>query len=369
MGLSMKTLLSLRLPIATRLAIVGVLIVAVAVGASVWLSITEARDAMRERAQASLVVNINMLRDILGAKGEPRLDGERLLYGSDVINGDFTAVDKVKALAGSTATVFMGDIRVATNVQKPDGSRAVGTKLAPGPAYDAVFKQKTRYSGTADILGESYFTIYEPIVQKADGKVIGVLYVGVKQAEFMSVIREMVVWNTLAGLLTAAVAGLALFLLVRRMLAPLDAMKQALDRLATGDHETPVPVFRAGSEFAAMGQGVEVLRRASLEKVRLESEAAAQSGIVEQTRRMTEAEREEAANRQAEQARDLKTVMDAVAEGLGELAGGNFAHRITVAMPAGYAKLRADFNETVERLSATVRTIQSTSSDVGTAAR
>ncbi len=126
----MKKLVSLWLPISNRLAIVGIAIFTAAIAASVIVSIRAADSAMRERAQASLTVNINLLRDILTAKGEPRLEGDKLYFGSELINGSLATVDKIKALSGGTATVFMGDTRITTNVQKPDGSRAVGTKLA-----------------------------------------------------------------------------------------------------------------------------------------------------------------------------------------------------------------------------------------------
>jgi methyl-accepting chemotaxis protein len=65
----MKKLLSFRLPIATRLALLGVFFVGIAVAASVMVSLQAAEKAMRERAQASLVVNINLLRDLVAAKG------------------------------------------------------------------------------------------------------------------------------------------------------------------------------------------------------------------------------------------------------------------------------------------------------------
>lgn len=237
----MKKLLSIRLPIATRLALLGVFFVGLAVAASVMVSLQAADKAMRERAQASLVVNINLLRDLVAAKGEPRLDGDKLYFGDELMNGNFAAVDKVKALAGSVATIFMGDVRVATNVQKADGGRAVGTKLAQGTAYDTVLKQRQTYSGVADILGQAYFTIYEPIVQKSDNRVIGILFVGIKQADFMNVVSEMITGNVVAGLLIAIAAALALFFLVRRMMKPLGNLKGAMDRLAAGDLVTAVP--------------------------------------------------------------------------------------------------------------------------------
>ncbi|HEV7259819.1 MAG TPA: methyl-accepting chemotaxis protein [Bosea sp. (in: a-proteobacteria)] len=364
----MKKIVTAGLPIATRLAVVGVLFVGLAVAASVLVSLQAAEKAMRERAQASLSVNINLLRDLLATKGEPRLEGDKLFFGNELVNGNFAAVDKVKALAGSTATVFMGDVRVATNVQKPDGSRAVGTKLAPGAAYDAVFKQRATYSGAADILGTPYFTIYEPIIQKSDNSVIGVLYVGIKQQDFMSVISEMITGNIIAGLVIAAVAGVALFLLVRRMMKPLGSLKAAMERLAAGDLASVVPSFRSG-EFADMAGAVAVLRNAAIEKERLEVEAASQASLMDETRRSTEEQRQLSAQQRLEQAQQLEKVVGALADGLAELSHGNLTYRIELDLPADYVKLRDDFNATVERLSSTVKTIQATTADVGLAAR
>jgi methyl-accepting chemotaxis protein len=360
---------SLRLPISLRLAITGVVIVGVAVAASMLVSIQAADRAMRERAQSSLSVNINLLRDLLAAKGEPRLEGDKLYFGNEAVNGNFAAVDKVKTLAGSVATVFMGDVRVATNVEKADGGRAVGTKLAQGPAYDAVFKQRVTYSGAADILGQSYFTIYEPIVQKSNNQVIGILFVGIKQADFLQVIDTMMIGNIAAGLLIALVGGGLLLLLVRRMLKPLGVLKEAMHKLASGDLAAEVPAMRGGDEIAAMADAFGILRQAAIDKAELEAEAVRQSGMMDETRRMSEAERASSAERQLAQAREVEAVLAALAAGLAELSNGNLTHRIEIDMPAAYAKLRDDFNETVDRLSATVRTIQLTSADVGLAAR
>ncbi|KPF65889.1 hypothetical protein IP69_16580 [Bosea sp. AAP35] len=357
----------MRLPFATRLAIIGVVFVSLAVAASVMVSLRATEKAMRERAQASLTVNINLLRDLVTAKGEPRLEGDKLYFGNEAVNGNFAAVDKVKALAGSVATVFMGDVRVATNVEKADGTRAIGTKLAPGAAYDTVLKQRATYSGVADILGLPYFTIYEPIIQKSTNSVVGILFVGIKQQDFVSVISDMIFVSVMAGLLIAAAAGLALFLLVRRMMKPLGSLKAAMERLAAGDLVSAVPTFR-DREFAEMAGAVGVLRGAAIEKERLEADAQSQASLMDENRRSTEMERQQASEQRLQQAKELEQVVGAIAAGLSALSDGDLTHRIEAQMPADYAKLRADFNATVDRLSATVKTIQVTSADVGLAA-
>lgn len=365
----MKRLLSLKLPIASRLAMVGVVIVCVAVAASVIVSINAADATMRRRAHESLSVNINLLRDLLAAKGEPRIEGDLLYFGKEVANGSVAAVDRVKGLAGSVATIFMGDVRVATSVQKPDGSRAVGTKLAPGPAYDAVFKDRKSYTGNAEILGQSYFTIYEPIIQSSTNNVIGVLFVGMKQSEFLSVVDDMIRANVWAGLVIALLGGAILLLSVRQMMKPLGELNASMLKLASGDVETPLPVIRSGDEIAAMADAVGVLRSAAIEKIRLEIAATKQAAHIDETRRLNEAEREAAQHKQIEQAQELEAVVYALGQGLAELAAGNLTYRIDMALPPAYEKLRGDFNDTVDHLLGTVQMIQMTAADVGLAAR
>ena len=357
-----------RFAIATRLALAGAVIVAAAVAASVSFSIREADIAMRERAQANLVVSINVLRDQLAAKGPARREGDRLLFGQEVVNDNFAAVDKAKAIAGGVATVFMGDIRVSTNVQTADGKRAVGTKLAAGPAHDAVFRDKRTYVGEAMILGLPYFTIYEPILS-ASQDVIGILFVGVAKGEFMAFIDRMIVKDLLIGLLVALIAGGVLLLAVRRMLRPLGQLKEAMHRLASGDHEAAIPVLRSGDEVQAMAEAVGVLRDAAAAKARLEEEAATQSALLDDARLRTEEERRNVAQMQDEQAGELRRTIEVIGGGLAALAEGDLTHRIDQEVPPAYASLCADFNRAIETLAATVKTIQATSGDIGTAAR
>jgi hypothetical protein len=122
--------------------------------------------------------------------GAPKVEGNDAVAGKDVpalhfgttkMNNYFDVVDEVVQEHGGTATLFVkaGDeyVRVATNVKKDDGSRAIGTILDPnGPAI-AMIKKNEAYYGDATILGKPYVTGYEPI-KDATGNVIGVYYVG-----------------------------------------------------------------------------------------------------------------------------------------------------------------------------------------------
>jgi len=103
-------------------------------------------------------------------------------------------VDKVQSLVGGTCTIFQrmnesGDmLRVATNVTKLDGSRAIGTYIPavePDGKPNAVVSAITRgesYTGRAFVVNDWYITSYQPIFDK-EKKVVGCLYVGVKQED------------------------------------------------------------------------------------------------------------------------------------------------------------------------------------------
>jgi methyl-accepting chemotaxis protein len=223
--------------IVPRVTLVGVLTVFAAVAMSIWTSVKITEAEMYRRAQSELSINIKLLDSILAGYGAPSRQADKLYFGTTLINGDFEPVDRVKAIAGGTATVFVGDLRVATNVQKPDGSRAVGTRLAAGPAYDSVFGQRRTYRGEANILGEPYLTIYEPI--QSGGDVIGIAYVGIKKAEFFSVLQSLVTMNAVAGGGAILLAGLVMYFLVRRIFRPIGAIRRELVDMAdaTSQHE------------------------------------------------------------------------------------------------------------------------------------
>jgi methyl-accepting chemotaxis protein len=113
------------------------------------------------------------------------------------LNTETPVVDEVKGLVGGTATIFQrmneeGDIlRVATNVEKLDSTRAIGTYIpavnpdgTPNPVVSTVMQGKT-YRGIAYVVNAWYITAYEPIFDQ-QGEIIGVLYVGVKQENIES---------------------------------------------------------------------------------------------------------------------------------------------------------------------------------------
>ncbi|MDD2320967.1 MAG: cache domain-containing protein, partial [Geobacteraceae bacterium] len=119
---------------------VNMVIVAIALATAITICLVEFRTVLGQQAVESQESRIKTFWELLHTYGKDfTISDGKLLIGDRVLNGDFSIPDKLKVLTGGTATIFMNDERVSTNVVKEDGTRAVGTKLQ-GAAYDTVFK-------------------------------------------------------------------------------------------------------------------------------------------------------------------------------------------------------------------------------------
>jgi methyl-accepting chemotaxis protein len=177
---------------------------------------------------------IKTLREMLAQKGnEFRVADGKLMVGNYMINDNFELPDKLKDICGGTATIFMGDTRVSTNVLKEDGSRAVGTKLQ-GPAYDAVFKEGKSYRGEAVILGVPFFTAYDPI-RDARGETIGAIYTGVKKSEFFAVIDKIKLVVVGLTALILLLSGIFSRWFIFHLFKPLNQVLESVKQVAKGD--------------------------------------------------------------------------------------------------------------------------------------
>jgi hypothetical protein len=164
--------------------VVGILAAGCVIAASM---LPTAANAQADPKVAKAMTMIKANAEALGAakvEGTDAVAGKTvpaLFFGTTKMNNNFTLVDNVVKAVGGTATFFVksGDeyVRVATNVKKDDGSRAIGTILDPkGKAIAAINKNEAFY-GEVTILEKPYVTGYEPIHDAANN-VIGIFYVG-----------------------------------------------------------------------------------------------------------------------------------------------------------------------------------------------
>jgi signal transduction histidine kinase len=183
--------------------------------------------------------------------------GRRLgyLYGGLLLNGNFPLVDRIKEViyGGEThqgteigsATLFLGDRRVATTIRLKDGARAVGTRVSTQVA-EAVLGERRAWIDRAHVVDQWYLTAYEPILDP-DGRVIGALYVGLLERPYALLKARAAM--LLLGLLVLG-GGLG-YLLARtaskRLSRPIRELEASARRVAAGEREVRLPVA-AGDE-------------------------------------------------------------------------------------------------------------------------
>ncbi len=342
--MKIRTFLAKTASLSNKIAIANILSMALLAAALLFLYQTTLSNYAENQAQKNQESAMRVAWNVLRQYGsEFRVSGGQLMAGDRLLNAFAEPVDRVKALVGGAATVFMGDLRVASNVKKPDGSRAVGTRLAPGPVFDAVLKRGEPYRGEADILGQKYFAAYDPI-KNAAGEVIGVLFVGVPVAEYRADLATTLEWALgVSLLLTAAIAG-AMFVLSRRLLAPLQHLAAAMARLGQGHLAEPAPYAERTDDIGRMARSVEVFRQTALDKVRLDDESDRLRLEAEDKRNRNEALRASSSDEQSQ-------ALGGLAAGLKRIAGGDLTGRLGEGFAAAYQPIRNDFNAAADELS------------------
>jgi methyl-accepting chemotaxis protein len=133
-----------------------------------------------------------------------------------------------------------------------------------------------------------------------------------------------------------AMIGASIVFLSKRVLKPIEQTAQTMRRMAQGDLDATTGFTPREDEIGDMCEAIEVFR------------ASAKAQLENETRQ--------------------RAVVDTVSGGLGELAAGNLAFRITVPLPEEYEALRASYNSTLEQLGSIIEGVSSTARGVSTGA-
>ncbi|UIF90689.1 cache domain-containing protein [Cupriavidus sp. UYPR2.512] len=177
-----------------------------------------------------------------------------VLHGGTLLNNNLGFIDTINALVyqpeslprGSqgTATLFLDDTRIATNVRLFHGERALGTRVSR-QVRDKVLLRGEKWLDLAFVVNDWYMSAYEPITDSR-GQRIGMLYVGYL-AKPISQAKDLALGVLVGLFLLLGVAG-ALFSLLwaRRVFAPMARMVGTMRALEAGN--TGARVGPVGSE-------------------------------------------------------------------------------------------------------------------------
>ena len=141
------------------------------------------KDLLQDKLESSIAASQMYIRQYYGALD---LQEDDLVdKNGQSIKQRYDMVDRLSHDMGIVTTIFVkqGDqyIRLNTSIVGEDGTRVEGTVLESEVVLNTV-NEGERYIGDADILGEEYLTVYEPL-KNSNNEMIGLLFSGVSKAK------------------------------------------------------------------------------------------------------------------------------------------------------------------------------------------
>lgn len=227
---------------------------------------------LRERARVPLVPTRNaapserteetraLLMLASAALPDDGLGAGWVLHGGLLLNHNLDFIDQMNRIVypeGSlplnsqgTATLFLDDVRISTNVRLFGDQRAVGTRVSQA-VRDAVLRDGRTWFDRAFVVNDWYVSAYEPLLD-VRGQRIGMLYVGFLEAPFR--------WVRLAVLLGSALLFVAVMTATavlsmrgaRAIIDPVERMSATLRRVEAGDGRARVGALPVRNELGRL---------------------------------------------------------------------------------------------------------------------
>jgi signal transduction histidine kinase len=221
-----------------------------------------------------------------------------LLRGGVLLNQNLPFIDHINRIVypdgslpfGShgTATLFMDDVRITTNVRLFQDERAIGTRVSQA-VREAVLTHGETWLDRAFVVNDWYVSAYEPLLDAA-GERTGMLYVGYLEEPFRYVKYGMLA--LIVGIFLVVMVLAALFSLrwARSIFRPLEQMNQTMQRVEDGDTGARVGLVTARDEIGALAGHLDELLDVIDEKTRALQRWAEEldAKVVERTRELAQ---------------------------------------------------------------------------------
>jgi two-component system NtrC family sensor kinase len=197
-----------------------------------------------------------------------RVNGEiRVLVGGILLNRNLDFIDTLNELVylqgqysdgrQGTATLFLSDTRVSTNVRLFEDVRALGTRVSAA-VRDAVLGKGRTWLDSAFVVNDWYISGYLPI-SDSFGKRVGMLYVGFLEAPYETAKRA-AYWTVVGAFVLVIALTAPLFLwLAKGIFAPLEQMTRTMARVERGDLTARNQTSARGDEIGQVANHLNTL--------------------------------------------------------------------------------------------------------------
>ncbi len=165
------------------------------------------------------------------------------LVGGILLNRNLAFIDEINTLVypasrldeggQGTATIFLDDVRISTNVRLFEDVRALGTRVSAA-VRARVLDEGQVWLDRAFVVNDWYVSAYEPIVDTFGARV-GMLYVGFLDAPFKAAERQTLFEIVATLMIVLAVSVPILLRWAQGIFAPLERMNAAIEKVEKGD--------------------------------------------------------------------------------------------------------------------------------------
>ncbi len=166
-----------------------------------------------------------------------------VVVGGTLLNGNLDFIDTINELVylnavtggirQGTATLFLEDVRVSTNVRLFEDVRALGTRVS-AEVRQVVLDDGATWLARAFVVNDWYISGYLPI-NDSFGERVGMLYVGFLEEPFSTAKKDAILWMLVAFIAVLLISGPLFLLLAKSIFEPLEAMTKIMKRVEDGD--------------------------------------------------------------------------------------------------------------------------------------
>lgn len=193
--------------------------------------------------------------------------GQGALVGGVLLNRNLNFIDTINDLVYptasliegtvGTATLFLDDVRVSTNVRLFQDERALGTRVS-AEVRAAVLDEGRTWLDRAFVVNDWYISAYQPITDSM-GERVGMLYVGFLETPFRTA-KFKTLLTFAAAFVVIVLLSVPLFLRwARQIFRPIERMEGTINRVEAGDLGARTGVENRGDELGRVAEQMDSL--------------------------------------------------------------------------------------------------------------
>jgi len=156
-----------------------------------------------------------------------------------------------------TATLFLDDVRIATNVRLFEGRRALGTRVSQA-VRDIVLGQGKTWYDRAFVVKDWYISAYEPIRNNRN-QPIGMLYVGYLEQPYKNVLVTAAIIIILLFITVGVGGGWLAWRWAHTIFKPLEQMNTTISAVESGDMNARTGAVESNNEIGRVSKHLDAL--------------------------------------------------------------------------------------------------------------